>query len=698
MRSRSHSSLRSNRLAHAIHCLLPVALVLPLPLNAWAAAQTVADADTPVLEVVEAERPAPRPVTAESLEAARLRLSQRAGATALIDAETWRAGRSSTLVDALAYAPGVFVQPRFGAEEARIAIRGSGVQRTFHGRGLELLQDGSPLNLADGGFDMQAVEPLSTRYVEVYRGANALEYGAATLGGAINFVSPTGHDAAPLTLRVEGGSFGYARAQVAVAGAGERADGYLSAAAFGQDGFREHAQQETYRVFGNAGWRFSEALDGRVYLSHVDTRSELPGALTLAEVQSDARQAAPGNLALDQRRDFVLSRIGSRLGWRPDADQQVVFSWFYADKSLHHPIFQVLNQDTEDLGLDLRWVTKAELAGRRNQLTAGLGWVAGDVDDQRFVNVAGRAGAPTNRFDQRAATRRAYVENLHWLSPSWVLATGGQWLEARRRSTDRLITGGLDESFQVDYSGFSPKLGLRFDATAQTQWFANLSRSLEPPSFSELTGGPNVTLNDQQRATSVELGLRMQGEALSLDAALYRARVDDELLALTDGAGNPRGTVNAERTLHQGLELGLGWTFAEQWSLAANALWNDFRFDGDAVYGDNELAGIPPIQVRMALRWSPSPALQVAPQVEWVPQDTFVDHANSFAAPGYTTLGLRLGGEMDTRWSWFVDLRNLTDRTWVATTNVVADARGLDGRNFLPGDGRSVYVGLQWRR
>lgn len=69
----------------------------------------------------------------------------------MIDSESYATGRASTLQDALGYSPGVFVQPRFGAEEARLSIRGSGIQRTFHMRGIKLLQDGSRLNLADGG-------------------------------------------------------------------------------------------------------------------------------------------------------------------------------------------------------------------------------------------------------------------------------------------------------------------------------------------------------------------------------------------------------------------------------------------------------------------------------------------------------------------------------------------------------------------
>jgi len=648
------------------------------------------------LESVEVRGSRPELASAPSLQEARVRLHQRAGGTALVDADAYRDGRVSTLTDALGYAPGVFVQSRFGAEEARLSIRGSGVQRTFHGRGIETLQDGVPLNLADGAFDMQAIEPLAARYIEVYRGANALEYGAATLGGAINFVSPTGFDAPLLDARVEAGSFGYRREQMAVAASNGRADGYASLTGLQQDGYRAHSQQENYRLFGNAGYRFSDTLDGRVYLAHVESRSELPGNLTLAQSKADPRAANAGNVALDQRRDFTLDRIAGRLGWAPSEGRTLVVSTWLSDKSLHHPIYQVLDQDSRDVGLDARWRDEGELAGHRNVLIAGVTYTRGDIDDDRFVNVAGRAGDRTNRFDQRATNAKAYVENQTWLDARWVLSLGVQGLHSARRSRDGYITGGRDESFDVSYSGVSPKLGMRYLIDDSAQLFANISRSLEPPSFGELTGGPGVTQVDEQSATTAEIGVRVQRETLSLDAALYRARVEGELLALTDGNGNPLGTVNADRTIHQGLELGLGWTLAPQWLLSANYLWNDFRFDHDAIHGDNELAGIPPQQLRASLRWSPSDALYIAPNMEWVPQDYYVDHANTFRTPGYTLVGLRVGGRMASQWSWFVDARNLADRRWIASTNVVADARGQDQANFMPGDGRSVYVGLEW--
>ncbi|MCQ4166186.1 TonB-dependent receptor family protein [Tahibacter harae] len=631
-----------------------------------------------------------------AVEAARRRLDETAGGAGVIDAERYREQRASTLADALGYAAGVFVQPRFGSEESRLSIRGSGLQRTFHLRGLELLQDGVYLNQADGGGDFQAVEPLAARYIEVYRGANALQYGAAALGGAVNFVSPTGRDVAPLTLRLEGGSFGYGRAQAAFAGSDARQDYYASLSAFGQDGFRDHAQQETYRFFSNYGVQ----LDGgetRFYLSRVDTHSALPGSLTRAELESDPRRAAPGNLSGDQRRDFALTRLANRTALQLDGGGELEFGAFYAYKHLNHPIFQVLVQDSRDAGVNLRWRHEAQWGGRRSVFTAGAALIDGSLRDRRYANIGGARGAPTNAFDSEATRLSVFAEQQYYLTPATALVFGLQALRNRREAQDRLITGGRDESYARSYSGVSPKLGLRHEWADGVTVFGNISRSYEPPSFGELAGGPQVTLVDAQKATSGEIGLRVERAAVALDAALYRADMRDELLSLSDADGNPRGTVNAPRTRHQGMELSATWRFADSAELRAAYLLNDFRFDGDAVYGDNRLAGVAPQLLRAELRWSLG-RWYLAPTLEWSPQRSYIDHANSFAADSYAVAGLRVGGEAGAQWRWFVDARNLGDRRYAATTGVIADALGRDSRQFLPGDGRSVFAGIEWRR
>src|SRR3546814_15442361 len=96
----------------------------------------------------------------------------------------------------LAFSPGVFAQGRYG-EEARLSIRGSGIGRGFHLRGVTLLIDSAPVNTADGSGDFQELDPLMLSHLEVYRGANGLRFGASSLGGALHVVTPSARTLSP---------------------------------------------------------------------------------------------------------------------------------------------------------------------------------------------------------------------------------------------------------------------------------------------------------------------------------------------------------------------------------------------------------------------------------------------------------------------------------------------------------------------
>ena len=108
---------------------------------------------------------------------------------------------------------------------------------------------------------------MAAQHVEVWRGANALEYGASSLGGAINFVSPTGLTAPAASLRLQAGSFGQRQAQAQLAGRGERVDGLLNIGRSEQDGWREQSAWRTQRLSGNVGLQLTDTLELRAFLS-----------------------------------------------------------------------------------------------------------------------------------------------------------------------------------------------------------------------------------------------------------------------------------------------------------------------------------------------------------------------------------------------------------------------------------------------
>jgi iron complex outermembrane receptor protein len=79
------------------------------------------------------------------------------------------------------------------------------------------------------------------------------------------------------------------------------------------------------------------------------------------------------------------------------------------------------------------------------------------------------------------------------------------------------------------------------------------------------------------------------------------------------------------------------------------------------------------------------------------PEQTYIDHRNTFAARSYALLGVRVGRRKSAGLSWFIDVRNLTDERYAATTGVIENANRADQPQLLPGDRCSVFTGAEWR-
>jgi iron complex outermembrane recepter protein len=406
-------------------------------------------------------------------------------------------------------------------------------------------------------------------------------------------------------------------------------DYYASLSHFGQDGFRDHAEQDTQRLFSNFGWRLSDSSETRVYATAVRTDSELPGSLTRAQLEADPSQANPGNIALDQKRDFDLARISSRTAWQTGSRDSVELSAHWSWKHLDHPIFQVIDQESNDFGVEARWLGDRELGGKSHRFVVGLRPSYGAVDDARFANVAGNRGAPTALARTRSENLELYAEDRIEVSERVVVVAGLQLAHAGRELEDRFLANG-DNSDDPDFSAASPKLGVFFQATPELAIFANASRSFEPPSFGELVFFSDGLLDlEPQTATSFEAGVRGGGRTLRYDAVVYHAELDDELLSPTDEAGNPLGTINAGDTTHSGIELGLDLAFElggdSRLELDTAYTLGRFRFDGDPVYGDNQLAGLPEHLVRSRLRWLVG-GVYLGPKIDWAPEGWPIDH------------------------------------------------------------------------
>ncbi len=128
----------------------------------------------------------------ENIDIVKEEIARRPGSTVIIEEKQIKESRALNLNDILQFVPGVRFQTRFGADEGQFQIRGTSLRNNFHHRGINILINGIYFGDADGFSDFESIELNAYERVEIYKGANALRYGANTIGGAINFVPKDG--------------------------------------------------------------------------------------------------------------------------------------------------------------------------------------------------------------------------------------------------------------------------------------------------------------------------------------------------------------------------------------------------------------------------------------------------------------------------------------------------------------------------
>ena len=631
-------------------------------------------------------------------------LSSVPGGTAVIDRAEILDTAANNLKDVFALTPGVLAQPRFGADESQFSIRGSGLRNNFHLRGVNVLVNGIPYQDADGFSDFESLELMAASRLEVWKGANGLRFGGNTSGGAVNLVTQDAADASPLQFRSLGGSYGYFKGQLSSGGQIGRTGYYGSFSGLTSDGYRDHSRQGRERLMANLTFPVSEDTDVVLDLMQAHVSEKLPGALTRQEFESNPRQADPNNVANDWGRFYDYIRGAARVTHRVAEGQELSIAAFAGYRSMDHPIFLILDQDSRNYGAEIRYRLESTLFGRPNRLVAGFVPFFGNAEERDYVNDAGSRGPLADAFGTTAGNLGLYVEDQLDLSAALTAILGARAERATRSYEDRFLDDG-DRSGERIYEAVSPKIGLLWTAAPGIEIFANASRSYEPPLLLELKsyGSPGLLPLEAQDTWQYELGSRGKlAESYSWDVALFDLEIRNEIVNLNvQPFPNAPFTIptyrNVPRSRHRGAELGFGGVVASglpgRGRLAARAAYtySDFRFVDDPDYGDNELPGAPRHLLRAQLRYDGLNGFWIAPEVDASPSSYFVNSANTDVNDRYVVWNLKLGWD-GRSFGLFVELSNLGNEIYSAAVQVDSD----NGRFYEPANGRSIMGGLRW--
>ncbi len=682
----------------------------PLFASLLVAVTAQADDGPTVLDPVEVTVTAPRLATP---------LADLPAAVSRVDERQATEGRQGLQLDeALNRVPGLFAQNRYNfAQDARISIRGFGSRAPFGVRGLRILQDGIPETTPDGQSQVDAIDLLDLRDIEVLRGPSAALYGNAS-GGVISARTRDGRDPRGFGGGVLLGSYGYRRAE-AIAEQDHGTHRYsLTAHDFAIDGYRDQSTAEKRYLRLHTASEL-EAGTLNFHLRYLDApRTDDPGGLTREEMRQNRRAAAPLATALDSTQEAEQLTTGLqweqslgpgelRLGgfWtQRDYAQQLPFPG--DSRVAYERYFYGLNaQYEQDIG-PTRVLTGIDLEEQRDDRTrrCSAGQLFDRAPDARECSAEPEDALTDLALDQRerARSRGAFVQTDTALGSDWNMVLGARHDRVRMTIDDHFSTqvGQSDQSGARTFHETSGMAGLIWHFRPDYRAFVNVATNFETPTFTEFAnpeGGAGFNTDlDPQRARSIEVGVRAEAGRLAWEASAYATRVRDEIVV--DDEGDFRDFYeNAGRTAREGVEFGAEWRASEAWTLSGSLSLNRFQFreysdaDGNTFDG-NRMPGLPREQLFIEADWREGPwfvtvdALHVGSR--------YVDNANTEKAGSQTTLNLRAGRywqDGGTHVEAFVAANNLLDADNVDNIRINAN----QGRYYEPAPGLTLMAGMR---
>jgi Fe(3+) dicitrate transport protein len=675
-------------------------------------------------------------VSANLIAGASEQVARIPGSVDVIDVATLQTSRVFTFEEALRKVPGVFARPEEGfGLRPNISIRGLNPTRSSR---VLLLEDGVPLAYAPYGDNASYYHPPVDRFdgVEIVKGAGQILYGPMTVGGVVNYVTPSIPDQPAGALTLTGGNRDYVNAHFRYGGT-FRGTGLLFDAVRKQgegsrDNTRSGLNDFNFKLLRAVNASHAVSVKANAYTE--DSRVTYSG-LRLDEYLADPRQNPFRNDGFTGRR-YGFSATHS---WTVSPTILVTTNaygalfyrdwWRQSSNSNERPNSNCggmvnLNttcgnqgrlRDYQTWGVDPRVRWTHSLLGLRSETDFGVR-AHFEVQNRRQVNGAtplAREGVLVENNQRKNEAFSGFLQN-RFFAGKFTITPGLRIEHVRFERTNRLFNNGLGVFGNTQLTQLIPGIGVAYQAAPAITIFAGVHRGFAPPRTEDIinNAGGFVEL-DPELSWNYEAGVRARlRRSLSVESTFFRLDYSNQIIPASLAGGIGATLTSAGKTLNQGLETSGRWEIrqigAPGHSLQLRAAWTWLpvaRFEGRRFSG---VAGFPGVLVTgnrlpyaagsmltASALWSYRRGMNL--QVEAVQTGRmYGDDLNTVnstadgqrgALPGHVLWNATFNVPVETWHStFFVTAKNLLDRT------VIVDRV----RGILPNGPRLVQGGLRF--
>ncbi len=649
----------------------------------------------------------------------------------------WLGKSGYAISDALSLVPGVLAQSRYGSGDVRLTIRGFGSRgagdRSNSGtsRGVRVLLNGIPETEPDGRTSFDALDLATASRIEVVRSNASALWGNAA-GGVVNFTTVPDFTRDFMTPTAQYGSFGLKRASLGTGLVFGQGKLYATAVSTSFDGWRKNSQGDRMMLDGGVVTPVDKNTDVAAYLTITRNRFNVPGPLTLAQVNADPQQANATYATRRERRDNVVGRLGLTLDHRFGGEQGISAMLFVTPKYLQRSergTYRDFNR--YHMGGNAVYRTATEYGdGMKGTLSIGT-----DVAYQDGAILFYGLTAAGTRASNLTDNKREGANNLGFffnqdldLTSRWGASIGARY-DAVTYTYSSNVTPKLNNT--KSFTGVTPKLGLNYRLSPTHSVYASIGGGIEVPAGNETDpagtfGQDTVTainpLLEPVRSITYEVGTRQVVsiggsflKSISYDAAAFWTTVSNEIVPYRGG----RFYFTAGKARRSGAELGATLQAEGGWSLASaltfmSAKYTTYVVDSvhygkpgkTADYSGKDVVGIPSILANATLGWAPQAlgGLRIQAGVNHT-SEYKIDDANTVSVPAATVFNAGLvserpwalgDGGLGLRAS--VTVQNVTDKKFIGSAFLNPDIVSGVPVAFEPGLPRQLIVSFSLER
>lgn len=252
----------------------------------------------------------------------------------------------------------------------------------------------------------------------------------------------------------------------------------------------------------------------------------------------------------------------------------------------------------------------------------------------------------------------------------------------------------------VQFSHLSPKIGVTYALSDSLNGFASYRHAFRVPSEGQLfrPGKSTNSVNLKPvKIDSFEIGVRGNpSKTYHYEVSLYHMIKTDDILTY-EYPDFSREVMNAGKTLHQGIEIGMGAQPAKHLGLDValsytNHIYQDWQPDGSTDYSGNDMESAPQLVANTRLNYRPAMLNGGRMELEWVRLGSYwMDQANTYKYDGHDVFNYRINYPFAKNWEVYGRLMNITDARYAT-----AASNRASGPEYAPGLPRTIYAGCKY--